>query len=210
MKYLLLVTLMLTGCAQISTQPVARTFVFDCDGAYRLVATFAPGTEGKLHLELPGASRTLLPVVAASGARYLADGIEFWNKGPNASLSIDGQAARQCRNNASATIWENARRRGVLMRATGNEPGWYLEIGPEKIIYAGQYGQQVLDFPFDDSMISHQQANTIYRTATPENQLEAKVETGDCFDTMSGEKFSRRVTLQLNRQTLYGCGRQLN
>lgn len=210
MKYLFLIGLLLSGCAQMSAQPPARTFVFDCDGGYRLVATFAPGTEGKLQLELPGAAQTLLPVPAASGARYFADGIEFWNKGPEASVTIDGQAPRQCRTNPSATIWENARRRGVLLRATGNEPGWYLEIGPKRMLYVGRYGQQVLDFPFDASRISHQHASTFYRTSTPEYQLEAKVEPGDCVDNMSGEKFTQRVTLHLNTQTFYGCGRQLN
>ena len=210
MKYLFLIGLLLSGCAQMSAQPPARTFVFDCDGGYRLVATFAPGTAGKLQLELPGAAQTLLPVAAASGARYFADGIEFWNKGPNASVTIDGQAPRQCRTNPSATIWENARRRGVLLRATGNEPGWYLEIGPKRMLYVGRYGQQVLDFPFDASRITHQHASTFYRTSTPEYQLEAKVEPGDCVDSMNGEKFTRRVTLHLNTQTFYGCGRQLN
>jgi putative lipoprotein len=209
-KYLLPVILLLAGCAQMSAQPAARTFVYDCDGGYRLVAFFTPAVDDRLRLELPTGPRTLLPAPAASGARYVGDGLEFWSKGQNAGLSIDGQAPRQCRNNPSAAIWESARRRGVQLRATGNEPGWYLEIGPEKIVYAGQYGRHVLDFPFDPAMISRQQASAIYRTATPENQLEVKIETGDCFDSMSGEKFTRRVTLQLNQQTFYGCGRQLN
>lgn len=210
MRYLLLVTLLLAGCAQISAQPAPRIFVYDCDGGDRLVAIFTPGSDDLLQLELPTGPQTLRPAPAASGARYLGDGLEFWSKGQNASVRINAKPPRQCRTNPPAAIWESARRRGVLLRAVGNEPGWYLEIGAEKIIYAGQYGQHVLVFPFDSSMISHQQASTLYRTANPGNQLEAKVETGDCFDTMSGEKLTRRVTLQLNQHTFYGCGRQLN
>jgi membrane-bound inhibitor of C-type lysozyme len=65
---------------------------FDCGDIVVPVvfeATFAVVT-------VPGRSLIVPQVIAASGARYAEAGVEFWNKGTEATLTI-GDRVRMCR-----------------------------------------------------------------------------------------------------------------
>jgi hypothetical protein len=44
--------------------------------------------------------------------------------------------------NRPATPWVDARARGALFRGLGQEPGWHLEIHPERIVMVYQYGER--------------------------------------------------------------------
>jgi membrane-bound inhibitor of C-type lysozyme len=62
--------------------------VFDCgDNLSVTVAFVGPET---IRINLPDGSHTLQRERSASGARYAAEGILFWNKGDEALLDIGG------------------------------------------------------------------------------------------------------------------------
>ncbi len=118
---------------------------------------------------------------------------------------------RVCTNDRAAAIWEDAKFRGVDFRAAGNEPGWFVEMDPDKIVYAGNYGRQLLTFPYAPPQIDDLRALSKFVAKDAQGHiLEIVLQAGYCYDSMSGEKFETRVTLTLDDKTLYGCGRALH
>lgn len=74
---------------QISDRGTVDT-LFHCGNGLVAQAIFV-GSE-TLRLRLPGGDRVLQRERSASGARYTAEGLLFWNKGDEALLDIDGVA----------------------------------------------------------------------------------------------------------------------
>ena len=65
-----------------------------CSGGTKLTAVFSPPslTNGRVDLIFDSGRRMALPqVMAADGGRYAREGVEFWIKGRNATLTRDGQ-----------------------------------------------------------------------------------------------------------------------
>ena len=207
MRLLFCALFLLAGCASQTTTPLVQTFVYNCDGGYALTAREA---EEALWLFLPSGTRQLTASASERGRLYTAAGIEFWKKGDEAHLIIEGKNRRNCRSDRAAAIWEDARLRRVDFRAAGNQPGWFVELDREKIIYAGNYGQQLLTFPAVSPQRDDQLAESRYLSVTGEHELNLLLQSGDCRDTMSGEMFGTRVTLNLDGQILDGCGRSLH
>jgi membrane-bound inhibitor of C-type lysozyme len=80
-----------TGCAtQADTGP--HPVLFACADGRNVLATFR---DEHVDLKIDGRAVSLPQTVAASGARYEADGTLFWNKGDEAQLEADG-AATNC------------------------------------------------------------------------------------------------------------------
>jgi putative lipoprotein len=72
------------------SEPITQAFT--C-GSLRLTATFQ---DMSVQLQLPDRTVMLPNVVAASGARYRSGGVEFWNKGAEATLVMDGTTYPTC------------------------------------------------------------------------------------------------------------------
>ena len=150
-----------------------------------------------LELVVRGDSRMLLPAIAASGARYTAPGnpdTEFWGKGPLATITWDGMALPTC-TEAGAVV--------TPFRASGNEPFWAVE-------YTGW--QLALERPGRATV-------TLYAQVLDRRPDGLRVQAGNepgawllelteavCRDTMSGQSYPYRATLQAEGQTLQGCG----
>ena len=199
--------LALGGCVASAPQ-LPSTQVFDCEGGYRVVSR----VEGQQHwLYLPSGKLHADLVRERSGINWVAGEVSFQQEKEEARLNIRGQSSRQCKPDLNATIWEDARFRGVEFRAVGNEPGWYLEIDRTQIFYAGNYGRDTLHFPFRPPRVEGRSARTIYSSSAQGRSLDVQLEAGDCFDSMSGKHFNTRVTLSLDGGApRYGCGRVLN
>ncbi len=207
MRFLFCV-LLLAGCAVSQANlPLTRTLVYDCAGGLHFVAR---QTGANLELILPGGPQQLRRIPSASGVVYRNSGVEFWSRGEEARLNVAGQLQRQCRSDRVAAIWEDARLRGVDFRAAGSEPGWYVEMDRERIIYAGDYGQQLLTFPAVSPRLDDQLARSEFVSHNDEHRIEILLQSGDCRNSMSGELYRTRVTLHLDGQVLYGCGRLLH
>ncbi|NEM97324.1 copper resistance protein NlpE N-terminal domain-containing protein [Pontibacter burrus] len=106
----------------------------------------------------------------------------------------------------SPGLWDEKRRLGIDFVATGNEPGWALEIDLEKGMYFRTLPTEtiVLDTPVSDPEVRGR--TTIYRGNSEGNELTVEFTEQDCKDTMSGKvsPYSVRVTakgIQFN-----GCG----
>lgn len=145
----------------------------------------------------------LLLVVAACGTppartEAQADGI------PAAADSLDTYVE------GSRRVWDAARNRGVTFRAVGQEPGWLLEIErDERMTLLTGYGADTVVVAVQERVVDAAAQATVYRAATPENDVVVTIRDEPCVDSMSGERFSRTVNVVLNGTALSGCGRSL-
>lgn len=64
--------------------------VFLCPGGRRIEARFLL-KEDALELSFPGRKAALKRAISGSGARYVGEGIEFWNKGDDARVTEGGR-----------------------------------------------------------------------------------------------------------------------
>jgi Predicted periplasmic protein len=83
-----LLPLLLAGCATTLPHDATRVH-YRCDHGRRMTVTYGPGAwaqlqTGTLDLRLPQAR-------AASGIRYVADGLTLWSKGAGAFVERAGQ-----------------------------------------------------------------------------------------------------------------------
>lgn len=191
-----------TLAAALPEQPPA-TLAYACDGGFRFVADVTPELA---RLYLPGTTLLLPAAVAASGARFSDGQATYWSRGDEAVLEVGETAYAGCRQDAAADPWEVARLRGVDFRATGNEPGWYLEIDAEgALLLVADYGNTTVYAPTPPPAAAG--ATTAYAITTGAHTLDVVVEEVPCTDTMSGAAFTHTVTVALDGATYSGCGR---
>jgi membrane-bound inhibitor of C-type lysozyme len=80
--------------ADPSPEPAGNTIgpvTFRCDDGSAIVATFDNAPDpATVHLVRGGQQAILPQAISASGARYLGDDIEFWNKGNDATVDWQG------------------------------------------------------------------------------------------------------------------------
>lgn len=190
---------------------VQRVFVFASE-QLRLEARFA---NDQVTIVLSDGRTFVLPqVVSASGARF-ADGIvEFWNKGDEAYLQLDGRSYTVRIVDAKTDVWERAKVAGVNFRAVGQEPGWLLEIVDDKTLRLSlDYGLTELTTPITSLETNFMTATRTYRTAPPWSPVEVTVVIEDtvCYDGMSGEGFTSSVAVHFpgSGVKFFGCGRDL-
>lgn len=151
--------------------------------------------------------RTRLPqAVAASGARYADDqGNEFWNKGDEATLTVDG-ASHACTVTDQASPWDEARNRGVAFRGLGTEPFWSLEVdgGPApQMRLELAMGERRLVVPQVEAL---EQGEGYAGRADDGSDVTLRVTRGACSDGMSDQTFPASVELQVGAETFKGCG----
>ncbi len=186
-------------------RPLAKTMVYDCNG-YDFIARLGPG---EMAVWLPDHYVILSQVRSASGTKYVEGDIEFWSKGDEAILSVGDQQYLNCALVPGRVPWEDARRRGVEFRAVGNEPGWSLEIqGDKHLLFLGDYGMHRVATPNPGAQVQGEVRR--YHAVTESADLQVEIVQQPCFDTMSGEAFTSQVTVTLNDEIFYGCGRDLD
>ncbi|MFZ5657949.1 MAG: YbaY family lipoprotein [Pseudomonadota bacterium] len=162
-----------------------------------------PAGAGTVRLDANARSWALPLARSASGARYAdATGNEFWTKGANGHLRIDGEPARDCVQARQASPWNQALLRGVAFRAVGNEPDWFVEVdqGPTPHLRASlDYGERELD------LIAKATASGFAARAGAED-VRLVIERRTCVDGMSGQRFEATATLQVGTRRYAGCG----
>ncbi|MEX1259097.1 MAG: hypothetical protein WEG36_15990 [Gemmatimonadota bacterium] len=103
-------------------------------------------------------------------------------------------------------IWAEARDRGVRLRVSGNEPGWYAEVqdgnSPEMRLVL-HYGERDLllprSLPLSDALG--------YRAVASGDSVTLRVTGEPCSDSMSGWDFPLSADLVVNGRQYRGCGR---
>jgi heat shock protein HslJ len=84
--------------------------------------------------------------------------------------------------------------------ALGQEPGWTLEITPERLNYSGDYGATRLTEAHAGAA-----AQGAGRGFSGE-RIKVRIGAGPCSDSMSGRRYAEMVQLRVDGQMLKGCG----
>lgn len=187
---------------------VGQTFVYDCDGDVSFtvrtgadeMALWAPESLGGLY-------QVLSRVRAASGAQYREGDTLFWNKAELATFEIGGQRFVDCRSNPSKVPWADAKRRGATFRGVGQEPGWFVEVFPDRLALVTDYGTNRTEAKHSGPIVDDA-GRTLYRTSEG-REVTIGIDQQACADSMSGEPFEAAVTATVDNRTLKGCGRFL-
>lgn len=181
----------------------AETLVFECNDNYSFIARVGPG---EIALWLEDRHQVLGQVRSASGSKYEDGTTVFWSKGSVATLTVDGQKHSECVLAPARAPWEDARRRGVDFRATGNEPGWHLEMQRDRqILFVGHYGRQRVFTPWVEAKVNDDVGQS-YHAVTEAHDLRVDILQETCRDTMSDSVFSHTVRVLLDGSQLQGCG----
>jgi heat shock protein HslJ/membrane-bound inhibitor of C-type lysozyme len=154
-------------------------------------------TADKMHLTLGKETIEMHPVVAASGAKYAAVGdptTTLWSKGDRAMLVLRGQSFPECTRVST---------QAEAFRATGNEPGWRLQITDAMITFIGDYGQTRFEAP---TPAAETAAGFTQYAASSGRELIVRIFDRTCSDTMSGMPYPHEVTVMLDGKPLNGCG----
>ena len=104
--------------------------------------------------------------------------------------------------------WEDARSRGIDLRALGNEPGWFLEIDNEKwmrLLYA--YGERQATTAVPKPVVAD--GVTTYAAEGGGHTLRAEFREQACSDGMSDQSYPLTVAVMIDGVPLKGCGRRL-
>jgi len=133
----------------------------------------------------------------------------FWTKGSTATLERQGAPAVRCEERRADSLREDARARGVVYRALGNEPGWILEIGPaSKLTWTTNFGQDRYDFEQAEATATTDGAS-VYSAQKDVVSLKATIRAERCVDDGDVE-YDHVVTVESGGQTYHGCGTRLN
>jgi membrane-bound inhibitor of C-type lysozyme/uncharacterized membrane protein len=197
------------SASKISTTEInAQTFVYECPDNFSFVARTE--TE-KAWLFLPGSTIALPQVQSASGTKYTNGYDTFWCKGDEAFIETSEDKHTDCRNNRAKAIWEHAKLNGVGFRATGNEPGWYMEISNKQDIFlVTDYGQHTYKFTSAITNSKPRDRSTTYLAHNSGNTVEIVIKGTPCNDSMSGEAFPTTVSALVNNKKYTGCGKALH
>jgi membrane-bound inhibitor of C-type lysozyme/uncharacterized membrane protein len=163
-----------------------------------------------VELLLPDRTVSLGATVSASGARYANEtGTAFRTKGDSAVLILSGTEPVDCVVTDARSPWVEARERGVVFRAVGQEPGWLAEAGPGEppaLRLVLDYGRRSLEItesrPLDEGRKG-------FRGMAEGVAVELRILHRVCYDSMSGEAFDTRVELHVGHAVYTGCGRYL-
>jgi membrane-bound inhibitor of C-type lysozyme len=189
-----------------STLVFSQTFVYECKDKKHFIIELK---NEKAWLFTKDISMQLLHVESASGMKYQKGDIVFFSKGYEAMLDTPKHKYRNCTNNRYKAIWEDAKLRGNDFRATGNEPGWYLEIANDgkKTLLVMDYGTERYELKFPKRFVSKDNRTVIYKI---KDFAEILIEGKTCTDSMTGKKFESRVELKISGKTYKGCGKALH
>jgi membrane-bound inhibitor of C-type lysozyme len=188
-------------------EPV-QTFVFQCGDQIRFTAH---GNVESKWLFLPGQTIELPRVAAASGEKYSDGETTYWQHGEETMLETDGQRYSHCMIDRRASVWEAAKLRGVDFRAVGNEPGWVLELGPEQqMTLVTNDGEERIVFDLPPPEVNSANKTSNYTAKNDHYTIDVTITGTACNDAMSGDSFEATVAVNLNYQTLRGCGQALH
>lgn len=188
------------------TEPAGKVFVFDCAPDFRFTVQV---DSSRAWLYLPADTVMLEQTISASGARYQSGQYLFWNRGDSAMLETGEASYTSCSVNRSESIWQGATLRGTDFRATGNEPGWHLELEyGEQLLLVTDYGKSSYSFLTPDVQ-KPARYPVSYALHTGENRVQITIRNEPCMDSMSGDNYPFKVQVVMNGRILRGCGRTL-
>jgi putative lipoprotein len=200
------------GAAPATTDTVPagalRAHVWQCQDGQKLVMRNL-FRERAIAIDFHDGTRRLEQTISGSGARYADSVVVFWTKGSAATLERQGTAAVSCEERRAESLREDARLRGVVYRALGNEPGWILEAGPAaQLSLTTNWGEDRHDFD-QAAQAALADGTIVYTAQNTSGSIKATLKPERCVD--DGEvEFDHVATVEFAGQTLRGCGSRLN
>jgi membrane-bound inhibitor of C-type lysozyme/uncharacterized membrane protein len=204
-----LAALALTTACGAREEAVGRAFAYQCEDGRYVVAHYRDPTD-EIWLFLPGETVRLPHVPEASGAKYSDGATTFWSKDREATLEEGDGGPVGCVEDRRRSIIEDAKLRGMDYWATGNEPGWTLEIGPETTVLVTNYGQDRYELPTPEPAVDPENRRTTYTGRADGREIVIRISGESCSDSMSGESFESTVVVLLGDHVLMGCGTALH
>ena len=95
---------------------------------------------------------------------------------------------------------------GLLYIASGNEPGWNLEIQADGLTLKSMDSPEGIDFP--SAEILNEEDRFIFNASTQDAAISAVLERKRCVDSMSGARYSFAATVDMNGKRFKGCALQ--
>jgi heat shock protein HslJ len=90
------------------------------------------------------------------------------------------------------------------LRATGNEPGWRLELGDAEVIFVAHDGDTRIVAP--TPAVEKTEGSRKYVTKGGGKDLTVRIMDRPCSDTMTGMPHPNTVSVLFEGKTLPGCG----
>ena len=174
--------------------PLAFATEFDCDGQPILLGIIGD----QVALRMRGRDIMMTQAMSASGARFVSeagdgDEIEFWEKGGEAMLSINGTKLADC---------QRMDEPDPGYRARGNEPGWTVTLGEKEVEIVADYGEVTLSAPRPEVEV----VPGAYVFDMPQIAARLTLEDRICRDDATGMPYPHRAVLALEDRELRGCG----
>lgn len=199
-----LAALALMHGVSMAFSPETTTWVFVCDDQSAWVVR---GDATAAWVFSHQGTRKLPAVPADSGRAYSDGRLEIRVEGESARIADAGAGPKSCRNDRQRAIWEKAKLDGVSFRATGNEPGWTLEmVKGTSLVLVADYGKSRVERPLPEPSVDRDRLVTRWDAG----EVVVEVTGRPCQDSMSGETFESSVVVHWKGKTLHGCGRALH
>jgi heat shock protein HslJ/uncharacterized lipoprotein YbaY len=138
------------------------------------------------------------PATSDSGSKYEAVGdpsTTLWTRGVDATVVVKGVPYPPCTKRTGSP---------APFRATGNEPGWRLDIGETEMTFLASNGQKRVVTPTPAAKKS--EGARKYVTKSGGHDLTVTVVDRLCSDTMTGMPHPNTVVVVFQGKTLNGCG----
>lgn len=97
---------------------------------------------------------------------------------------------------------------GPDLRAFGNEPFWNVTVSSTEGIVYGRLGEENITFPYEAASESRNGTQLTFgpvKSASGEHEIEIRVETGECEDTMADVVHPMRAMVTVDGEVLSGC-----
>ncbi|MGB8713622.1 MAG: MliC family protein [Onishia taeanensis] len=175
-----------------------------CTPAQDLVTAFPPG---ELRLWSAYDAYRLTPAVVASGSRYVKNDLSFWEKGGEAMVESD-RGRLECQRDQTRAALTRAQRPGVMFHGRGNEPGWTVRLDHDAphLSLMLDNGEREIESPYRVTSLDNERGRVTLASGRADTPFNLELEARACFDSMSGEPFPVRVTLDVDGNTYRGCG----
>lgn len=176
-----------------STQGATASTTWQCGPQAVTVTVVGTATD----LTIDNKSLAMRPVVVASGSKFEAVSdptTTIWEHGATATLVVQGREYPICTRAGASTPF----------RATGNEPGWRLDIADGTLTLLTDLGQTRTVMPAPAPQVT---GNTRQYAARDNGRtVTVTIDNDLCVDTMSGMPHPYTVAVVFNDQKLNGCG----
>lgn len=187
----------------------ATVHAWECEGGAYVVTEFRAAPD-EVFVFLPEGSLALPHVASASGAKYSDGTITLWTRGDEMVLDRGLGRDVSCTRNARRSRIESSKLAGYDIWATGNEPGWTLQIGYPGIVWETDYGETRYEAETPEPEEDAAARAAVYRTEADKAVMEITLLGETCRDDMSGEVFETTVIIEFRGRTYRGCGQPLH